>query len=131
MALSDSAAFDGLPGTSGAARDFATEFLERARVEQGMPVTSRLVEIVRLVVSELVTNASKYAPGPFLLELELTGESARVIVWDTDPALPVPREPDPSRIGQHGLEIVVALCRRFETERRAGGKRICAHIDVD
>jgi hypothetical protein len=124
------ATFDGRPGTVGVARDFASAFLERARGRHGVPVPGRVVDAVRLVVSELIANADKYAPGPFLLDLELTRDFVRVAVWDTDPALPRPRESDPARIGQHGLEIVLALCEDFGVERRAGGKRIYARIPL-
>ncbi|MFC1420492.1 ATP-binding protein [Streptacidiphilus cavernicola] len=118
------AAYDGGPGTIGAARDFATGFLRRAQADHGVPVTDLLVEDVRLVVSELVTNAAKYAPGPCLLDLEFLDDALRVTLWDTDTSLPVPALADPGRIGRHGLEIVVAVCRRFEVERQAGGKRV-------
>lgn len=131
LSLCDVAAFDGRSGTTGVARDFAVGFLARAQAEHGVSITARVVDTVRLVVSELITNASKYAPGPHLLEIELTGDTARVTVWDTEATLPVFHEPDAERIGQHGLEIVRALCRRLESEQRAGGKRISAHIAMD
>ncbi len=131
MSLSDAAAFDGEPGSTAVARDFASSFLDRARDELRVPVTERLSDVVRLVVSELITNASKYAPGPYLLELELTSEAARVTVWDTEPTPPVPQAPDARRIGRHGLEIVLALCLSFDIEQRAGGKRVSARIALD
>ena len=121
--LAAGAAYDGRRGTVGAARGLAAGFLARVR-EQGVPVSDRLEEDVCLVVSELVTNAAKYAPGPCLLDLELAGDAVCVTLWDTHPAVPVPDGPDAQRIGRHGLEIVLALCRRFEVERQAGGKRI-------
>lgn len=128
LSVTDAAAFDGRPGTAAVARDFASDFLARARDEYAMGVDERAAGAVALVVSELITNAGKYAPGPFLLELELAEDGARVTVWDTDPVLPVPREPDPLRVGQHGLEIVRALSRSLDIEQRAGGKRISALI---
>ena len=118
------AAYDGGPGTIGAARDFATAFLGQVQDELGLPVTKLLVEDVRLVVSELVTNAAKYAPGPCLLDLEIHDDVLRITLWDTEAALPVPSGADAHRVGRHGMEIVLALCRRFEVERQAGGKRI-------
>ncbi len=130
LTLTDAAAFDGRPGTAAVARDFASAFLACAASEHGMPVDDRATGAVLLVVSELITNAGKYAPGPFLLELELDGANARVTVWDTDPVLPAPREADPLRIGQHGLEIVRALSLSLDIDQRAGGKRISALIHV-
>lgn len=131
LSLCEVAAFDGRPGTIATARDFAAEFLARAQAELQVPITDRVTDAVRLVVSELITNATKYAPGPHLLELQLSAETARVTVWDTEATLPVLHDPDARRIGQHGLEIVRALCDRLEAERRAGGKRICALISMD
>ncbi|MFF1872451.1 ATP-binding protein [Streptomyces sp. CB03911] len=125
------AAFDGAPGTAAAARRFADDFLAEAQTRHGVPVTAALAGTVRLVVSELVTNAAKYAPGPCLLDLELTVDDIRVTVWDTEARLPAPRSPDPARVGQHGLEIVLAVCRRYDIERHAGGKRVRAHLPLD
>ena len=133
--LTAGATYDGRPGTVGVARRFVTDFLARAQSEHGVAITAALLEDARLVVSELVTNAAKYAPGPCLLDLELGDGvldqgSLRVTLWDTQPALPVPSETDPARIGRHGLEIVLALCRRFEVERQAGGKRIQVDLEL-
>ncbi|MFC8350037.1 hypothetical protein [Streptomyces sp. NPDC057280] len=41
-----------------------------------------------LAVSELVTNAVKYAPGPLLVDLRSEGDLTEVSVWDADPVLP-------------------------------------------
>lgn len=83
---------------------------------------------MQLVVSELVTNARKYAPGPCLLTLEVNQGVLEVTVWDSNPSLPVAQAPDPERVGQHGLEIVMALCRSFEMHREPVGKRIAAAV---
>lgn len=123
-AVTAGAAYDGRPGTIGAARDFATAFLRRIAADSGVVVPDMAAEDVRLVVSELVTNAAKYAPGPCLLDLELLDDALRITLWDTEPVLPVPSGADGRRVGSHGLEIVLALCRRFEVERQAGGKRV-------
>ncbi|MFC9330083.1 ATP-binding protein [Kitasatospora sp. NPDC057015] len=131
LAFRAGATYDGAPGTAAAARAFADGFLAEAQTRYGVPVTAALAGLVRLVVSELVTNAVKYAPGPCLLDLELTVDDIRVTVWDTEARLPAPRSPDPARIGQHGLEIVLAVCRRYDIERHAGGKRVRAHLPLD
>ncbi|WP_405521516.1 ATP-binding protein [Streptomyces canus] len=67
--------------------------------------------MVELVVSELATNAYKYAPGPFLLELEVKDGAVGVTVWDIDPTLPTTCPANPGRGGRHGLEVVLAVCR--------------------
>jgi hypothetical protein len=42
------------------------------------------VEVTRLVVSELVTGARKYAVGPILLGLRIAGALVEVQVWDSE-----------------------------------------------
>ncbi|MEU6602937.1 ATP-binding protein [Streptomyces flaveolus] len=112
----------------GEARDPARRFMSDVQAIQGIPVSERAMGVVELVVSELVTNAHKYAPGPCLLDLEVSDGAVEISVWDSDPALPVPREADPNRVGKHGLEIVMAVCRSFEIRREPVGKRVKATI---
>ncbi|WP_320784725.1 ATP-binding protein [Streptomyces sp. CRN 30] len=112
------------------ARDVAYRFLTEVQAAHGIPVSARVVGMVQLVVSELVTNAYKYAPGPCLMDLEVRGGGVEISVWDTDPRLPVVRAADPGRVGQHGLEIVAAVCRVLEIRREPVGKRIRAVITL-
>ncbi|MER5780113.1 ATP-binding protein [Streptomyces mobaraensis] len=125
--VSVSAAFEGSEEIA-AARDLARAFLISVQAEQGLPVSERAMGMVQLVVSELVTNARKYAPGPCLLTLEISGGAVDVSVWDSSTDLPLTLAPDPARIGRHGLEIVMAVCRRFEVHREPVGKRITAAV---
>lgn len=94
----------------------------------GLPVSERAMDTVRLVVSELVTNARRHAPGPCLLTLEVRDGAVEVSVWDGDPTPPAILAPDPARIRRHGLEIVMAVCRSFAVHRGPVGKRICASV---
>ncbi|PKW05671.1 Anti-sigma regulatory factor (Ser/Thr protein kinase) [Streptomyces sp. 1222.5] len=110
------------------ARDRAGAFLARAQAAHGVPVTARTMDLTQLVVSELVTNACKYAPGPVLLVLRIADGAVETEVWDSDPVLPVARAADPGRVGQHGLEIVMAVVQGFEVRREPVGKRITARI---
>ncbi len=114
----------------GEARSLAEQFLDAVRTTGGVEVGADARMLLPLVVSELVTNVRRHAPGPHMLELELVAESARVSVWDTDPALPVIREKDPRRIGGHGLEIVTAVCTGFEMHRELVGKRLTAVLPL-
>jgi anti-sigma regulatory factor (Ser/Thr protein kinase) len=91
-------------------------------------VSQRTTDLTQLVVSELVTNALKYAPGPVILELRIIGGSVEITVWDTDPALPAARTTDAGRVGQHGLEIVMAVVQDFEARREPVGKRITGRL---
>ncbi|MET7854625.1 ATP-binding protein [Streptomyces avermitilis] len=121
-------ALDGGGAGIAEARHLAAGFLTRVQAEHGLPVSARAMDLTQLVVSELVTNARKYAPGPVVMELRIAGATVEVIVWDSDPVLPVPRAADADRVGQHGLEIVLAVAQHFEVQRESLGKRITARI---
>ncbi|MGW3680421.1 ATP-binding protein [Streptomyces prasinus] len=110
------------------ARHLAVDFLTRARAEHGLRVSQRALDLTQLVVSELVTNARKYAPGPVLMDLRIAGDTVEVVVWDSEPVLPVPRAADAERVGQHGLEIVMAVVQSLVVEREPVGKRVTARI---
>jgi len=111
-----------------AARDLARSFLTDVQAVHGLPVSGRVMGMVQLVVSELVTNARKYAPGPCLLTLQVEDGAVEISVWDSSTALPAVLAPDPGRVGQHGLEIVMAVCRSFHFQREPVGKRISAAV---
>lgn len=51
----------------GEARRRARVFLDQARPDRPLPVSDRVEDLTQLVVSELVTNVLKYAPGPVLV----------------------------------------------------------------
>jgi anti-sigma regulatory factor (Ser/Thr protein kinase) len=123
-----SQAYEGNPGDIAQGREVARIFLTRLQCVHGLPVSARAMDIVQLVVSELLTNACKYSCGPCLLDLELAGGRVEVTVWDSEPALPVAGAADPGRIGQHGLEIVMAVCQSFEVHREPVGKRTTAAV---
>ncbi|MGW8064058.1 ATP-binding protein [Streptomyces ziwulingensis] len=125
-----SAEYEGRPGDIARGRELARRFLARVRSAQGRPVPDRAVDLVQLVVSELLTNACKYAPGPSVVDLELAEDRVEVTVWDSDPVLPVAGAPDAGRIGRHGLEIVMAVCQSFEVHREPVGKRMRAAVTL-
>ncbi|WP_318217044.1 ATP-binding protein [Streptomyces sp. SCL15-6] len=127
-----SAEYEGIPGDIARGRELARGFLARLRAVRGIAVSDRTVDVVQLVVSELLTNACKYAPGPSLVDLELAEDRVEVSVWDSDPVLPVPvpvpAASDPGRVGRHGLEIVMAVCQTYEVRRETVGKRTTAAV---
>ncbi|MEW2557186.1 ATP-binding protein, partial [Streptomyces zhihengii] len=110
------------------ARRMAADFLTRVQAVHGLPVSDRAMDLTQLIVSELVTNACKYAPGPVLLELRIVGDLVEVVVWDSAPVVPIARAADPARVGQHGLEIVMTVAQAFEVQRRPVGKSITVRI---
>jgi anti-sigma regulatory factor (Ser/Thr protein kinase) len=93
-------------------------------------VPGRVAATVQLVVSDLVTNAGKYAPGPCLLTLGMVDGCVEVSVWDSSTTFPTVMPPDPARIGQHGLEIVMSVCSRFTVQSEPVGKRITAAVTL-
>lgn len=112
------------------ARHLARAFLADVRSVHGLAVSSQAMGMVELVVSELVTNARKYAPGPCLLTLVVRGGMIEVTVRDGNTVLPAFSAPDPGRIGQHGLEVVKAVCQNFQVHREPTGKRITAKLGL-
>ncbi|MEU5366712.1 ATP-binding protein [Streptomyces sp. NPDC005925] len=128
QAIRTTVALDGDGTVIAQARRLAAEFLTEVQAVHGLAVSQRAVDLTQLVVSELVTNARKYAPGPVLMELRIVGDTVEVVVWDSDPVLPVARAADAGRVGQHGLEIVMAVALAFEVRREPVGKRITVCI---
>ncbi|WP_299531946.1 ATP-binding protein [uncultured Streptomyces sp.] len=126
--LHTSEVFDGQPGCIAQARALAERFLNRLVSEWLAELGPHTRSDLLLAVSELVTNAERYSHGPYLLELEGTVDRIHVSVYDSSTALPVLYAPDPSRLGGHGMEIVVALCDRLTAERVPVGKRIRAEF---
>ncbi|WP_203690922.1 ATP-binding protein [Streptomyces sp. SID12488] len=110
------------------ARRHTIAFLDQARTDHDLPVSQRARDITQLVVSELVTNAVKYAPGPVRMELRINAHAVDIVVRDSDPVMPAARAADPGRIGQHGLEVVKAITEELLIEREPVGKRVTARI---
>ncbi|MEU7011320.1 ATP-binding protein [Streptomyces sp. NPDC046332] len=123
-------ALDGEGGCIADARHHAAAFLDKARAEHGLPVSEHARDLTSLVVSELVTNACRYAPGPVLMELRISMSSVAVVVWDSDATIPAARSADPGRVGQHGMEIVKAVTEELLIQQEPVGKRITARIGL-
>ncbi|MFG2961045.1 ATP-binding protein [Streptomyces sp. NPDC048291] len=110
-----------------AARVAVRALLDRA----GHPPDHRPSQDAQLVVSELVTNAVRHAPGPVGLALEVSADAGllRIAVSDTSPRPPVLSAHDPRRVGGHGLHLVTRLCGRLHTAvARETGKQVVAHL---
>ncbi|OQR63556.1 ATP-binding protein [Streptomyces maremycinicus] len=110
------------------ARRHALAFFDQAEADYPVLVRARARDLTQLVVSELVTNACKYAPGPVMVELGINIHAVDVVVWDSNPVVPAARAADPDRVGQHGLEIAKAVSEVLFVEPQPVGKRITARI---
>ncbi|MFD3538484.1 ATP-binding protein [Streptomyces sp. NPDC058662] len=118
--------FSGAPGCIAAARDAADDFL-RHHVPTAPQARHTFHDDVLLVVSELVTNAVRHAPGPAVLELGLLPRGVGITVRDTSPRLPYSRPPD--RTGGRGWSIVQSLARLVRVVPRRDGKSVHAELD--
>ncbi|TNM64634.1 ATP-binding protein [Streptomyces sp. NP160] len=108
------------PASARVGRVAAAEHLARAGAGPS------LTEAVVLVVSELVTNAVRHAPGPLELLLEADSASASVGVSDTSAAHPELVAPYDG--GGRGMLVVTTLAVRWHVEEVPGGKVVWAHL---
>ncbi|MEU1573284.1 ATP-binding protein [Streptomyces collinus] len=91
-------------------------------------VPASLAMDAELVVSELVTNAIRHAPGPCGMRLVLSRDVLTITVWDTSPDKPAARPSDRYRVGGHGLHLVYSVSDTVAIARRAMGKQITANL---
>jgi anti-sigma regulatory factor (Ser/Thr protein kinase) len=84
------------------------------------------------VVTELVTNAIRHAPGQACYELELVGRSdgVRISVADGSAARPAVVHQSPNVGHGSGMRIVQALAASWGAEEHRGGKRVWADLAV-
>jgi serine phosphatase RsbU (regulator of sigma subunit) len=97
------------------ARQLIRDPLKRWGLEDLLPVTE-------LLVSELVTNAIRYAKGDISLRLVREPESVVCEVHDTSPALPRVLTVDKDAENGRGLHVVAQLANRWGARRTHLGK---------
>ncbi|MGW7054226.1 ATP-binding protein [Streptomyces sp. NPDC054887] len=116
--------FEGRLSDVSGARDRASAFLyELARVRP--PATPDAHDDALLVATELASNAFAFAPGPFVLSVELTvGGTLRVALRDTNPAHPSPRPVSLAGRGGVGWHLINALAEQTITVPEADGKTV-------
>ncbi|MFC8510664.1 SpoIIE family protein phosphatase [Streptomyces sp. NPDC057411] len=98
----------------GRARRLARRALQRWDLEE-------LSDSVELLISEVVTNAVRYAERPVTLRL-LRTDVLRCEVGDDSPQLPRQRRARDTDEGGRGLFLVNRLARRWGATRLSGGK---------
>jgi anti-sigma regulatory factor (Ser/Thr protein kinase) len=92
------------------------------------PIPASLAMDAELVVSELITNAIRHAPGPCELILRLFRGRLAITVRDTSAEQPTVRKGDRFRVGGHGLRLVHTVSERVAVAPRARGKQITAYL---
>jgi serine phosphatase RsbU (regulator of sigma subunit)/anti-sigma regulatory factor (Ser/Thr protein kinase) len=91
-----------------------------------------LMPTAELLVSELVTNAVRYAQGKIGLRL-VKEDQARALfceVLDDSAALPRLRQPDDSDERGRGLQVVSQLAQRWGARRAAAGKVVWCELPL-
>lgn len=101
--------------TARQARRLARRALARWQLED-------LTDSVELLVSEVVTNAVRYAERPITLRLLRTRDVLRCEVGDDVPQLPRIRQARLSDEGGRGLFLVNRMARRWSATRLSAGK---------
>jgi serine/threonine-protein kinase RsbW len=106
--------FPAYPPSVPDARRYVTESLGQLPPDLG--------EIAGLLVSELATNAVRYAGGRFEVAVEYLPDAGRLWVGVTDsgPGAPVLRMPPVTAEGGRGLQLVSTLADRWGMRRRRG-----------
>ncbi|MBX9359780.1 ATP-binding protein [Streptomyces sp. WAC04114] len=103
-------------------------FLAHAPCTGRPPVPAPLAIDAELVVSELVTNAIRHAPGPCGMVLRLTGDELAITVWDTSTEQPVVMKRDGQRFGGHGMHVVHTVSSEVTVRPLGRGKQITAYL---
>lgn len=81
-----------------------------------------------LVVSELVTNAVRYAEPPVELEIEVTADEVVIAVDDGTPGRPAPRDAPVHAEGGRGLTMVDLISAETGVRPNPPGKTVWASL---
>jgi anti-sigma regulatory factor (Ser/Thr protein kinase) len=96
-----------------------------------LPLDADASDLLRLLVSELVTNAVRHSNGARIALAGLVRDD-HILVTVTDSGvggLPVAREPDPAR-GGYGLHLLDTFAEEWGVER-ADGIRVWFTMPID
>lgn len=95
-----------VPKSARLARDFVSLHLVEHRLPQ-------LVDDVRLVVSELATNAVTHAKTPFVVTLSMSGGVVLLVLQDESLTVPIRSERGVMDMSGRGLMIVESLSQEW------------------
>ena len=116
-----------LDRTPRAPRD-ARRFVDAALDAWGVGGDRR--DAVRLLATELVTNALLHGAPPIRIDVKRAGVTIRVSVHDGSPNPPFPRPFDVEAPTGHGMLLVERLSRRWGVEATEEGKVVWFELEV-
>lgn len=117
---------DGSAASITDARDHARAFLELG----APPLDDRLLGDALVAVSELVTNAVRHAPGPYVLALSDDGRRVAIAVTDTHRTVPAARPKDlEGGGGGLGWHVLCKIAGGVQTELHPVGKTVTVTLD--
>ena len=96
----------------------------------GRDPDDNLGDCVRLIVSELATNAVLHARTPFSVRVACDDHVLRLEVRDGNGAMPERRVLTPDALSGRGLALVEIYSDRWGTERLADGKIVWCELDL-
>lgn len=107
------------------AADLQSPWLAREFVSRHLRAhhLSHLVEDVRLVVSELATNAVAHAQTPFVVTLSSANGSVLLDVQDGSTTAVAPSTPGATDMSGRGMMIVELLCHEWGTSSDGEGSK--------
>jgi len=118
---------DGAANSIYEAREHAREFFARAEP----PLDPVQLFDALVIVSELVTNAVRHAPGPCELALDDDGHRLTISVSDTHPTPPNPRPADMNGGGGLGWHVMRAMAASVDVRPEAEGKTVAVVLERD
>jgi len=117
---------DGSAASITDARDYARAFLDLGVP----PLGDRLLGDALVAVSELVTNAVRHAPGPYVLALSDDGRLVTIAVSDTHSTVPAARPKDlEGGSGGLGWHVLCEIAGSVQTELHPVGKTVAVTLD--
>ena len=116
LSWSHPTAFEATPISASEARAFVSGHLVDHQL-------LHLVDPVRLVASELATNALVHARSPFSVTLAALGETVLLTVRDDSSSIPIRRAPHVMALAGRGLEIVSVTSLEWGTIQADGAGR--------